>query len=81
MSSAILIIIYIYLIKFKMYVFTRENTDDQNINTEISTKLAACLHVLIAWTLSKDLKQQHKGSETPSGSPSLTSYSVSAEPC
>lgn len=81
MSCEILIIIYIDLIKFKMCIFTRENTDNQNINTEISTKLVAGLHVLIAWTLSKDLKQQNKGSETPSGSPSLTSYSVSAEPC
>lgn len=58
-----------------MYVFTRENTDNQNTNTEISTKLVACLHVLIAWTLLKDLKQQNRGSETASGSPSLASYS------
>lgn len=31
-----------------MYVFSRENTDNQNINTEMSAKLAARLHVLIA---------------------------------
>lgn len=81
MLCGISITIYIDLIKFKMYVFTRENTDKQHIKTEISTKLVTCLHVLIAWTLLKDLKQQNKGSETSPGPPSLTSYSVSAEPC
>jgi len=49
MSHGILITVYIDLIKFKMYILTKENTDNQNINTKISTKLAAGLHVLIAW--------------------------------
>lgn len=80
MSCGISIIIYIDLIKFKMYVFTSENTDKQHKNTERSIKLVTFLHVLIAWMLLKDLKQQNRGSGTPPGPPSLTSYSVSAEP-
>lgn len=57
MLGKVLIIVYIDLMKFKIYVFTKGNTDNQNTNTEISTTLAAWLHVLIAWALWKDLKQ------------------------